>query len=252
MILRPASNNAQFLRPMIVNRFPTSVLDKAVELTTRNQTFQSSKLKTWKVVQNCGRLVDIYLCKSWFFHIDQFFFQLLNDVIFCTSTTVLSSSWDFVRVFALLLFLHTSRWCRVVTFFCDAGALRQMACHLLTSQCWLQAEFTSVPSPRGCFWGLTPQTKLQAPPNWNMKHYKSFVFCHFLKRGDPPYKPKDPPQKRKAPLLKTFWRRFWSTLLTFPCLDRKFWRATQATQKVWCIRSGHSSSLVLHTAAKHL
>jgi len=35
-------------------------------------------------------------------------------------------------------------------------------------------------------------------------------FCHLLECQAPPHKPKASPQKRKAPLVKTFWRRFWS------------------------------------------
>ena len=34
-------------------------------------------------------------------------------------------------------------------------------------------EVKPVPSPRGALVGLSPQVKLQAPQNWNMKSYKS-------------------------------------------------------------------------------
>jgi len=59
------------------------------------------------------------------------------------------------------------------------------------------------PIAPGGFVGLSPhKTKLQAPPNENMKHYKSVKFmsnfgmsCHL--------------HKHKAPLLKTFWQRFY-------------------------------------------
>jgi len=37
-----------------------------------------------------------------------------------------------------------------------------------------------------------------------MKYYKSVEFCQFLECQAPRNKPKAPPQKRKAPLLKTF------------------------------------------------
>jgi len=42
-----------------------------------------------------------------------------------------------------------------------------------------------------------------------MKHYKSLEIFSIFKVSTPPHKPKAPPQKRKVPLLKTFWRRFW-------------------------------------------
>jgi len=40
-----------------------------------------------------------------------------------------------------------------------------------------------------------------------MKHYKSVEFVN-LKMSSPPHKHKAHLQKRKAPLLKTFWRWF--------------------------------------------
>jgi len=35
------------------------------------------------------------------------------------------------------------------------------------------------PVAKGNFGGISPQTKLQAPPNWSMKHHKSVEICHF-------------------------------------------------------------------------
>jgi len=35
-------------------------------------------------------------------------------------------------------------------------------------------------SPWGALVGLAPQTKFRAPPNCNMKHYKSVVFGQIL------------------------------------------------------------------------
>ena len=58
-----------------------------------------------------------------------------------------------------------------------------------------------VPSPRGALVGLFLQTKLQANPNWNTKHYKSVDLCQFLECQATTH-------KRKAPLLKTFWLLF--------------------------------------------
>ena len=65
-------------------------------------------------------------------------------------------------------------------------------------RCLLCISFNSVPSPRRGFGGVSPpQTKLQASPNWNMKHYKSVEFCQFLECPAPP-------QKRKAPPIENF------------------------------------------------
>jgi len=56
--------------------------------------------------------------------------------------------------------------------------------------------------------GLAPQTKIQAPPNYNMKHYKLVEFLSKLNVKPPWPKRKVPPHKRKALLLTTFWQRF--------------------------------------------
>jgi len=50
----------------------------------------------------------------------------------------------------------------------------------------------SVPSPRGDLVGLAPQTKLQAPPNWNVKHYKLVEFLSNL-NVKPPVRERKPP-----------------------------------------------------------
>ena len=42
---------------------------------------------------------------------------------------------------------------------------------------------------------------------WNT--INQFSFCQILECQSLPHKAKAPLQKRKAPLLKTFWRRFW-------------------------------------------
>jgi len=59
------------------------------------------------------------------------------------------------------------------------------------------------------FWGLTPTNKAPRLPNWNMKHYKSVEILPIFRVSSPPAQAQSPQQKRKAPLLKTFWRRFW-------------------------------------------
>jgi len=42
-----------------------------------------------------------------------------------------------------------------------------------------------------------------------MKHYKSVEFLSIFRVSNPLAQTQRPPQKGKAPLLKTFWRRFW-------------------------------------------
>ena len=66
-----------------------------------------------------------------------------------------------------------------------------------------------VPPPRGAFGGLAPQTRIQAPRIETLNHINQLRFCQFLECQVPLHKPKAP-QKRKAPLLKTFRRRFCS------------------------------------------
>jgi len=66
-----------------------------------------------------------------------------------------------------------------------------------------------VPSPQGGFWGLSPpkqSSKSSQTETWNTKN--QLGFCQFLECQATPHKPKVPSQKRKAPLLKPFWRRF--------------------------------------------
>jgi len=48
----------------------------------------------------------------------------------------------------------------------------------------------------GLWWDYLPQTKLQAPPNWNMKHYKSVEFLLNL-NVKPPAQTSRPRHKRK-------------------------------------------------------
>jgi len=83
--------------------------------------------------------------------------------------------------------------------------------HTKTSPTILSPGCTSlrlVPSPRGALVCLSPQTKLQASPNWNLKHYKSVEFLSILNVKPTLPERKPPPHKRKASLLTTFWRRF--------------------------------------------
>jgi len=71
-----------------------------------------------------------------------------------------------------------------------------------TSPVWLRACSKPVPSPRG---GLAPETKLQAPPNWNMKHYKSVEFLSIFRVSSPPAETQNPPIKNflASVLLRT-------------------------------------------------
>jgi len=45
-----------------------------------------------------------------------------------------------------------------------------------------------------------------------MKLYKSVEFLSIFKMSSPSAQTQSPPQKCKAPLLKTFWRRFWGVV----------------------------------------
>ena len=94
-----------------------------------------------------------------------------------------------------------------VTLYSCITPIAQMSrksCYLraTASGCWLLFSINQ-PRRHGGFGGLShPQTKLQAPPNWNMKHYKLVEFLSNLNV-------KSPLNERTAPLLTTFWRRFW-------------------------------------------
>jgi len=69
-----------------------------------------------------------------------------------------------------------------------------------------QTPTTQYRRHEGFWWAQPPQTKLQAPQieTWNtidQWRFGQFLECHA------------PPHKRKAPLLKTFWRRFCYDLM---------------------------------------
>ena len=64
--------------------------------------------------------------------------------------------------------------------------------------------FDTVPSPRGALVELASQTKLQVPPNRNMKHYKLVEFLSNLNVKPPPHERKAPPRTRKTPLIDDF------------------------------------------------
>jgi len=94
------------------------------------------------------------------------------------------------------------------------------------NQNFWECSCTPVPSPRGAFGGLSPKNKALSPPIWNMKHYKSVKIVAIFS-VNPPAQTQSLPQKRKAHLLKTFWRRFCCTSCTpgsyMSELKRKNW-----------------------------
>ena len=61
----------------------------------------------------------------------------------------------------------------------------------------------------GLWWAYPTQTKLQAPQNWIVKKYKLVEFLAIFRMSSHLHKRKAPTQDCKAPLLKTFWRRFY-------------------------------------------
>jgi len=52
-----------------------------------------------------------------------------------------------------------------------------------------------------------------------MKYYKSVEILSSYRVSSSPQQTQSLPQKRKAPLWKTFWRRFWFP----PALSCKLW-----------------------------
>ena len=56
----------------------------------------------------------------------------------------------------------------------------------------IRSRCSPVPMPRRGFCGLSPPNKLQAPPNWITKHYKSVVFIKF-QNVNPPWTNEKPP-----------------------------------------------------------
>jgi len=56
----------------------------------------------------------------------------------------------------------------------------------------------------GFFGAVAPQTKLQAPPNLNMKHCKSVEVCQFFERPAPKHELKAPSAKTQSPPIENF------------------------------------------------
>jgi len=61
---------------------------------------------------------------------------------------------------------------------------------------------------QGGFWGLSPRRHTSESPKLKHETLQSVEFLSIFRFQAPTDKPKAPPQKRKASLLKTFWRRF--------------------------------------------
>jgi len=121
----------------------------------------------------------------------------------------------------------------------------------------IELLWTPISSPWGTLVGLSHQT-------WNMKHYKSVEFLSIFGMSIPL-------PKRKAPLLKTFWRRFclnrslkhlsehselhqelvlllgvntaenWKTSLCSGC--GKYCRMDGAMQQYWLLRQPYQPSI---------
>jgi len=75
-----------------------------------------------------------------------------------------------------------------------------------------------------------------------MKHYKSVEFLSNFRVSSPPAQTQRPPQKCKASLLKTFWRRFcsyswWETSSTeyVTSIEKTSW-TTERSSKRYCLR----------------
>ena len=59
------------------------------------------------------------------------------------------------------------------------------------------------PVATGGFWGLSPQTKLQSPINWNTKHYMSVEFLLIFRVSSPPAHTQSPPRRNAKP---PYWK----------------------------------------------
>ena len=88
--------------------------------------------------------------------------------------------------------------------FAISVALLQTQLALVTNKFypWRVGRGEASPLPTEGFGDLSLPKQYSNPPNWSMKHYKSVEFCQFLHV-------KPPLHKRKAAMLKTFWRQFW-------------------------------------------
>ena len=63
----------------------------------------------------------------------------------------------------------------------------------------------------GLLGAYPPQTRLQAPPNWNMKHYKSVEILSYFRVSNPPRTNAKPPRRNAKPPIGNFL----ATILTW-------------------------------------
>jgi len=61
----------------------------------------------------------------------------------------------------------------------------------------------SSPSPRGDFGGFPPNQS-SYPPNWNMKHHKSFEFLSIFRVLSPHTQTQNPPAETQSPAIEKF------------------------------------------------
>ena len=58
-------------------------------------------------------------------------------------------------------------------------------CCRCMQRCWFPQTLPYSPAAMGSLVGVAPQTKLQAPRNWNMKHFKSVEFLSNFRMSSP-------------------------------------------------------------------
>jgi len=125
------------------------------------------------------------------------FFLLGNALIVWTII------WKYAKKHIFSNVRPNSRIChrREITFDSEqgCGSRRKLCLIIFDWQVWTR------PSPKGTFGGLAPPNTAPSPPKLNYEAYKSMKFLSHFRMSSPP-----PLNKRKAPLLNTFWRRFWS------------------------------------------
>ena len=114
-----------------------------------------------------------------------------------------------------------------------ADCLCSCKLHCSRAECVLLSPFAT----RG-FWGLSPPKRSSKPPKLQYETLLiSWDFVKFWSVKPLPHKPQVPPQKRKAPYWKTFWRRTWFYSLVFTC---------SLILQLWLLGRGFDCILRLH------
>jgi len=133
----------------------------------------------------------------------------ISEVIVSNYYKRLFSATAFSNALGKLLF------CRKKTHqFLRFNAKISIALHtMLSILCmWSGWILPTVPSPWGALVGLAPQTKPKPRQIETWNTIKQWSVCQFLECQVPPH-------KRKAPLLKTSWWRFWlPSFSTYPVI----------------------------------